>query len=265
MNKAYFILSTGRCGTQWIANYLKENCSDIFCVEHEPLDNEYNPRKMVNFPNEAEISEKVKAHLEGIKKILKTKNYIECGHPVWSTIPYLIKELNENIAIIHLVRHPVPTAYSWLTHQAYCQPILSYLQEKVLLSPQNEGVIFSKYKTFWKDMNPFEKSLYYWLEVNAFALQLEKVQTVPWLRLKFEDLFYSNGLAKLLDFLMVKSLPKLQQNSVIDKFHYITDAWYDWRSVFNHPDVVKIANQLGYNCEEIDNEAYQERYLYNKQ
>jgi hypothetical protein len=39
---AYFVLSTGRCGTQWLAETL-QLWSDNFVVRHEPLHFQYRP------------------------------------------------------------------------------------------------------------------------------------------------------------------------------------------------------------------------------
>ena len=45
--QAIFILSTGRCGTQWIASELGRAFPELH-VAHEPLRNEYFPRRMLS-------------------------------------------------------------------------------------------------------------------------------------------------------------------------------------------------------------------------
>ena len=47
MNSATFVLSTGRCGTQWLAEKLASAYGDLLTVTHEPLDNDYRPRLML--------------------------------------------------------------------------------------------------------------------------------------------------------------------------------------------------------------------------
>ena len=41
-NFAFFIISTGRCGTQWLAQQLKQQLPAAR-VEHEPLAYDYDP------------------------------------------------------------------------------------------------------------------------------------------------------------------------------------------------------------------------------
>lgn len=50
-------------------------------------------------------------------------------------------------------------------------------------------------------MNPFEKALFFWSEVNTLGLQLEQATNAPWLRIRFEDLFHGTALPDLMDFL----------------------------------------------------------------
>jgi hypothetical protein len=45
MNAATFVLSTGRCGTQWLAKNLTDHYGDLLAVTHEPHQREYLPRR----------------------------------------------------------------------------------------------------------------------------------------------------------------------------------------------------------------------------
>src|SRR5262249_42648763 len=148
-----FVLSTGRCGTQWLARFFRENLGDAATVTHEPILDSWSKHP-----------EDVDVHLRFIDDTLKRHGYIECGYALWKSIPFLIDRFAPDVRIIHLVRHPVPTAWSWLTHRAFCEPLLPHLPEKVLLSPFDEGVQFSQYRERWSSMSPYEKALYYWLE-----------------------------------------------------------------------------------------------------
>lgn len=47
MRHATFVLSTGRCGTQWLAQALGAAMGNRIRVEHEPLHNDYAPRRML--------------------------------------------------------------------------------------------------------------------------------------------------------------------------------------------------------------------------
>jgi hypothetical protein len=267
MNFASFILSTGRCGTQWIASSLADVYSDRMDVEHEPLHDGYEARKILahgdsTHPAQA-MPPAVLEHLDRIVDRLSTRPYMECGHPNWSTIPYLADRFRGRVRIIHLTRHPVPTCCSWLTHGAFQTPLLPHVPEKLLLSPFDEGTRFREYRQTWEKLSPFERSLYYWSEVNALALDLQSRSDAPWLRLRYEDLFDGDGLERLLEFLELPDRAGIfgQKRKVVDRYQYISGVWQDWRIIENHPRAMAMAQQLGYDLNGIDDMALRRRYL----
>lgn len=267
MSSATFILSTGRCGTQWIAHSLQACHAIRAVVEHEPLRNRLDPRlalspSVLKLPS-SPLSQVIREHAEAINRLLDDHSYIECGHTCWSSVAHLAELLPGKTRVIHLVRHPVPTACSWLTHRAFQKPLLPHLPEKVLLSPFDDGSRFTEYRESWETLLPFEKCLYYWLEVNALALDLESRLGVPWLRLKFEDLFGGDGLEELFAFLEVPLPPEIRATlrSQADDFRYVSDAWQDWRIIENHPSVLTVLGKLGYSLDDIDDDSLRRRYL----
>lgn len=268
MPMATFVLSTGRCGTQWLAATLKTAYGDLLTVEHEPLHNGYRPRQMLGLKTpmdlDQESSSLVLAHVERIERILETGNYVECGHPCWSSVPWLIERFSGRVRILHLVRHPAPTALSWLTHAAYEPPLLPHLREKVLLSPFDAGVAFPEYRERWAALTPFEKCLYYWAEVTSLGLQLEGRAEAPWLRLAFEELFLETGIAKIVGFLELPARPGTTGagQEVIDWQHFkAASAFPDLRLLEHHPPVAQIAERLGYATSWADIDGLRRRYV----
>lgn len=198
MPTATFFLSTGRCGTQWLARHLRGVYGDRARVEHEPLVTEYRPRRMlagVGDPT-VEPSPPIQAHIAAVRRELAVKPYIECGHPCWSTLPWIARQLGAQLRVVHLVRDPVATATSWLSRGAYTPQVLAFVPERILISPFDAGATFSEYRDRWPDLLPFEKCLVYWAEVQAFALRFEQEFRGPWLRLRYEDLFGQEGTPK---------------------------------------------------------------------
>lgn len=122
MNAATFFLSTGRCGTQWIAANLLGASAENAVIEHEPLHDRYYPRLMrdSNDPEKTGNSPEILSHCEKIEEILKEKSYIECGWPAWGAVPNLLKRFEGRINIVHFVRYPLPAACSWISHRAFC-------------------------------------------------------------------------------------------------------------------------------------------------
>ncbi len=74
----------------------------------------------------------------------------------------------------------------------------------------------------WATLGPFEKYLYYWVEVNAFALEFETKTNAPSLRLKCEDLFDGDGLDQILKFLILPARDGVSEsrNNLIDDFRF---------------------------------------------
>lgn len=266
MNFAAFILSTGRCGTQWLATALAEAYPDRLAVEHEPLHEGYEPRRALRYTAAAHVPPRlppaVLRHMDAIEGRLETVSYLECGHPNWSTIPLLAERFRGRVKIIHLVRHPVPTCWSWLTLQAFQPPLLPHIAPRTPLTPFDEGTRFAEYRSSWDALAPFEKCLYYWSEVNAFALALQARLDTPWLRLRYEDLFAGDGLERLLEFLHLPARGPIlhRRRKVIDQHRSILVGREDWQVIRDHPRTVAIAQELGYAVDAVDAAALEGRY-----
>jgi hypothetical protein len=262
LNQATFVISTGRGGTQWLAEVLRCAAGDTAVVAHEPLGDDYPQRAMLaaRHPDnlDAEDAEPLLDHVASIEQTLITKPYIECGHPLWSSLPYLLERFSGRVRVIHLVRHPVPTAWSWLTQRAYCPPLAPHLPERMLLSPFDDGIRFTAFRERWPSLTPYEKSLFYWAEVNAFALHLQTTVGVPRMRCRIEDLSRGEGLAELLAFTGLDSQPPAF--APVDKFHFLATAC-DPRLIERHPEVLEVARAVGYDPLQFDESDLRRRYL----
>lgn len=268
MNTATFFLSTGRCGTQWLATNLMVACRETAVVEHEPLHDRYYPRLMLanNDPEQTGNGIEILTHCERIERILEQKFYVECGWPAWGAVPYLLQRFEGRIKIVHLVRHPVPVACSWVTHRAFCPPLIPgmpFFQEKILASPFDEGTAFPQYRKDWQGMNPFEKSLFFWAEVNALGLKQEETSGVPWMRMRFEELFNGLALQDLLDFIGLAKQGNIdtELENTKDEFHYLCDAWWHPQDIQKYPEICEVAARLGYAPLGFDEEKLRKRYL----
>ena len=267
MHSATFVLSTGRCGTQWLAASLAKAYGDVLHVEHEPLHDQYRSRQMLaargSLPDEADTSRRILGHVNAIARHLEARDYVECGHPCWSAIPYLAAQFSGRVRVIHLTRHPVPTALSWITHQAFSPPLLPHIPEKVLLLPHDDGVAFPEYRGLWPTLTPYEKCLYYWAEVNTFGLDQRGRLRIPWLQISYESLFWDEGLSDLLTFLGLPFDDSIAsaRGTLLDRFRFAALACPDPALVERHPRVVEIAQRLGYDVNGIDPKVLRLRYL----
>lgn len=267
MHQALFVISTGRCGTQWLTQTLRSFCGEAAEVSHEPLGSAYASRKMLGARDPAQLDRAtaapILAHVAGIEEILQHRSYIECGHPLWSSLPYLLQNFSGRVRVVHLVRHPVPTALSWVAQQAYCPPLAAHLSIKQPLSPFDEGIRFTSYRAHWSDLSPYEKALFYWLEVNWFALRLQEQTGEPWLHIRFEELFRTTTLEGLLGFSGIEAniggrtlLPP-----PLDDHPCLLGLWSDPALIARHPDVIELASALDYDAMSFDTAELQRRYL----
>lgn len=263
------MLSTGRCGTQWLASAVAAVAGECMRVEHEPLHDRYAARRMLGVRNPAELGENtaapILAHAAAIERELAQRGYFETGHPCWSSLPWLSRRLAGRLRIVHLVRHPVPTACSWLSHGAFVPPLLPHLRPKEFITPTDAGVSFPEYRDVWPELKPMEKALVYWAEVNAFALRQERELGVPWLRIHYEDMFdpASNALTQLVKFI---GLPAGAEENIargehVDRYCYRLADWPEPERVVRHPRVVEIADRLGYHAAEFSPEALVARFF----
>jgi hypothetical protein len=268
MHSATFVLSTGRCGTQWLASELAA-AGDCARVEHEPLHNNYAPRQMLGSGDPAALDPRrariVLRHVEMIERELESRDYIETGHPCWSSIPWLLRRFAGRVRVVHLVRHPVATACSWLSHGAFVPSLLPHLPAKELLTPSDAGVSFVEYREVWNSLSPIEKSLFYWAEVNAFGLRIEQEYPAPWLRTRYEDMFDSQNdalsrLGRFLEF-PAGAIERANRTTRVDQHHFHLAAWPEPERIRSHPRVIAVAETLGYSPQKFAGDQLRARFF----
>lgn len=265
---AVFFISTGRCGSQFFADKLAQHYSDLALSIHEPLHEDYQPRhyfSKYHHNSEIELNPVLQEHIRSIEETLMARDYIETGWPVYGLLPYLIKHFKGRIKIVHLYRHPINVAASLSTHNVYCRGDWT---DRMSITPYDYGIIQKHLGgDIWSSMCEFSKCLFWWTEINNFALEL-KMKTIdtPWFSLKFENVFNSENeddtLAKLTDFL---ELPKRKEflNSInhrVDKFSHKTNQNFDIEQIFEFGASIQLMNKLGYTFNETSMKEISERY-----
>jgi hypothetical protein len=268
MGTATFFLSTGRCGTQWVTEALRGVLGDRAEVEHEPLHNDYVPRRMLGASEPAPIggraARRMAEHADRIERTLATRDYVEAGHPCWGALPWLMLRFRGRMRVVHLVRHPVPTAVSWLSHGAFAPPLLPHLPAKELIAPTDAGVSFPEYAAQWAALTAYEKCLYFWAEVNALGLRLERDGGVSWQRLRYEDVFSSDkaALGRLGEFLGrdAVELRAVDAARQVDEHRFALASAPDLALIARHPRILAVADSLGYDGMKFDAAAIAARF-----
>lgn len=259
-------LSTGRCGTQWLTASLREHYPDGLTVEHEPLGPLYRPRTYFRSyadPGAVLAVPEVRDHVE---RIASEHHYVETGWPVFAALPLLAERFGDRLRVVHLTRHPIPTALSHLAHSSYAgSPRDDAYTSHATLGPSDPNVFHPEYADRWDDLTPYEKCLFWWTEVNLFGLEFpERLASIPFLRVQSERLLGGerDALERLVEFM---ELPwddawVGQTQHVVDRWQHRTDRDVDPLQVLGHPATVDAARRLGYDIEDVDLAALEARY-----
>lgn len=177
-------------------------------IRHEPCADGY----MANYHFQAYhdrqnivLNQALVAHLAFVKQKLKSKDYIETGWPGYGAMPFVIRELgDENVRVVHLYRDPCSCTRSLDSHQIYNNREILVPR---LLFNDTLGVIQHNIRdTAWSSKSHIGKCLFFWTELNAYALRLRRqIDKACWYDLKYEKLFDGHQgpetLGGLLDFM----------------------------------------------------------------
>ena len=259
-------LSTGRCGTQWLTHALEALYPGQLSVEHEPLGPLYRPRRFFRRYDDPERMLELPDVAAHVERIAREERYVETGWPLFAALPLFARLFPERLGVVHLTRHPVPTALSHLAHSSYAGSARDDEYTRLAtLGPRDPGVFQPEYAGRWDRLSPYEKCLFWWTEVSLFGLEFpERVPQVPFLRLKSEDLLAGDGetLERLLDFMDLPSHDgwRLETRRRVDRWNHRTDRRVDPLEVRRHPRTLEAAQRLGYDAAGIDVGTLEARY-----
>jgi hypothetical protein len=261
-----FFLSTGRCGTQWLQKTLAVTYPDAAVVTHEPVRGAYEPKlylRAYDKLNELLSSEEVSRHLSYIREILKSKIYTETGWPCYPAIPLIIDQLDGRVRIVHLVRHPVYVALSLTTHNVYGER--QDWIARAAISPFDQGVVQKELADDWVKMGMYEKCLFWWTEINLYALELkERRPDIEFSLVRYEDLFDpdTQTLENLIRFMNLAYDPSIKEFRLkdVDRYHWKSPP-VDWTLIFKYAQTVALAKQFGYDFNDLSAPHIATRYF----
>jgi Sulfotransferase domain len=263
---AVFVLSTGRCGTQWLHDSLSKLYADQAEVTHEPIRTAYQPRRFFRADqhqlcNLSTIRE-VTNHVASIRETLKTKTYIETGWAHFAALPWLYEALEGRMRVVQLYRNPIATSFSLTTQKLYERDDWIKLSA---LNPQDPGVMQTHLQKRWRHMSDYEKCLFYWTEIHLYGQELQQAHpTWQWHALRFEDLFGSDifALRRLLEFCGLPYRVQIAQLRKQTKDNYVRKTMpQDWRAIEQYAVTCELAESLGYDINETSSEKIASRYF----
>jgi hypothetical protein len=263
------VLSTGRCGTQWLAASLAETYGDLAVVEHEPIGTAYESsnllRRWDQFDHISRDSP-LAARVQKIARILQAADYVETGNPLYGAIPTFIAAFPGRVRLIHVVRHPVTTAASIVTHDRFNRTGADReWMEAAMLDPARPGVRLPEYADRWEAMTDYEKSLFFWTEINLYGEELRsRYPSLPFIRIRFEDMMdpASAALSEIVRFIGWPLRPGLRAatTTTVDRWHLTTDTNIDRRQIYGFPDALRLARDYGYDVDSVSDSDLERRY-----
>jgi hypothetical protein len=260
------VLSTGRCGTQWLARTLGELGPDLW-VEHEPIGPLYAPRRhfrRYGDPERVLDEPAVRGHLDGV--LASERPYVECGWPAFPALPWLAAAVPERLRVVHLTRHPVPTALSHMAHSSWAgSPRDDEFTRLATLGPGDPRVFQPDYAGRWEALTPYEKCLFWWTEVHSFALEFaERFPAVPLVRVRAEAMLAGDldALGRIAGLIGTGDPERMRARVAerVDRWPHRSDREVDPALVGEHPRTVETAARLGYDALDYDPEALRARY-----
>lgn len=261
------VLSSGRCGTQWLTETLRELHGDQLEVEHEPIGPLYSPRRFFRLYEEPEAVlevDAVRAHLDRIASL--DKPYVETGWPLLGALPLLAHRLPDKLLVIHLTRHPVPSALSHLAHNSYAGSARDDAYTRLAtLGPTDPRVFQTSYAARWKALSAYEKCLFWVTEVAAFGLEFEeRFPAIPLIRVKSEQMLAGDRptLERLVACLGLDWDDRWVERTGtrVDRWNHRTDADVDPLAIRHHAFAMATAERLGYDPAAFDAAALRARY-----
>ena len=171
--RAIFILSTGRCSTQYLTRLLALGRPRAEVV-HEGAGPNYMPARVFRQGGYDQVIDRIKplrTHLFDIEAVLaEGKTFIDTGWPSYAWGPYFAQRFGAAFGFAHLVRNPFAVAASMSSHT-----LLDDLDIKLskfgVIRPHHPKALFAEFSGQYPSFTRYERGLYHWLEVNTYLLE----------------------------------------------------------------------------------------------
>lgn len=227
----YFIISTGRTGTKFLAKFF--NQIDNVLATHEPNPDFLN--LAINYARNKIDKRTVTNKLELYRRPLARKVnregkdiYVESNNRLFSLIEPLSTVYN-NFKIIHIIRDGRDYVRSGMSRDWYTQNDCE---------PRLKANMFKDdpYFDLWDKMSRFEKICWRWQKKDNFIYEdLKNIDN--YIRVKFEDIFNNeehSGLFRIADYIGVsreetkKIIEKMISKKINKNNSYELSKWPQW-------------------------------------
>lgn len=194
----YYVISTGRTGTNFMENFLNLASEDVFCV-HEPQPDYFDisiNKIRIKKPQSILHEEIKKARFNILTNFSKERKSIFIESNPFAT--FLIPELNQvfpNAKFIFIYRD----IYTYLLSALNKSPLANginnfYAESDGRKRPRPSDFEDDNYTKEWPYLSRAQKITWYWKKCNEYLINFAQENKLKVLNLKFEDLF-SNDVA----------------------------------------------------------------------
>lgn len=255
MHPIVLTVSTGRCGT----TFLEKSFHASFGKQSNWITHEHLKQQVTRVGkyhrcyDESLQSEMVNDQIQDLlskwRSISETGPVVDFGWTMRSLVPYFYRQLGDQLRVLYVHRHPIEVAASFKLIGNYS----IYNSEDWAITPDHPNARYPQFASRWDSMTPFEKCLYYWLEVNASAEELRQIYPdLKLMELKSSDLFRSDSvLDSIVQFTgfdcyekpIVRSRERNRREIFLLERRPIRQEWMDYQ---HHPEMIEFAERLGY-------------------
>mgnify|MGYP006430186865 CR=1 FL=1 len=214
----YFIVSTGRTGTNFMESFLNAASDDVFCV-HEPQPDLFKVslKKIREKKSSAFISEQIKkVRYPILKESLNQdkRKYVESNPFATFLIPEL-KQTFKHVKFVFIYRDLNTYLLSALNKSPLGNGINNfYAASDGRKRPCPADFENDKYAHEWSRLSRAQKITWYWNKCNTYLRTFARENSAHVLELKFEDLFSKDNETKKAALMKLFSLISIEISNV---------------------------------------------------
>lgn len=189
MGQITFVVSTGRTGTQAIAESVARVCPDTFLSLHEPRPSRifriFSNMRMAGLCSDVFFENAIIRLRREILTKLGERNYLESNNFMFGMVDILA--FHYDAKIIHVVRHPVDYAVSHIKHGAFSgvKGMAGRFFPYWLSRPSYRGYSSSA----WISLSQHQRLFWVWRLVNEYIAELGQRNPDNYSCYRFEDIF----------------------------------------------------------------------------
>jgi hypothetical protein len=221
----FFVLSTGRCGTKWLTELLRNDCR--IHVNHNDYPELLRQSRLAFEYYEKDphlFQEVLRAARDGylLDSYRRGLIYVETNHRI-TFLAHAIRTVYPRAKFIHLVRHPGRFVQSGIRLHWYSGTYYDLCRPRILDN------------TIWDSMTDIEKLAWLWNVTNQYVENLKGklIDTDSMLQVRAEDMFSSEDVAfRVCDFVgahirknHIKSMLKRRINRQLGGYFLPYESW----------------------------------------